>query len=128
MARSSVNISRIVRFFFYFSCLCFFIRSLPPLVATVHASPVSVVGRQPFDFNSPAWQAILEKVNLRPGEIVIGWRYVSSFKARDYDKFGTLTAIRASRTSIGEGAYFSPDPQAEFKQLVSSVPFAGLLI
>ncbi|KAJ3824865.1 hypothetical protein F5880DRAFT_317187 [Lentinula raphanica] len=43
-----------------------------------------------------------------PDDVLLGFRYVDEWKARDYNQHETLTAIPASANMIGEGAYLSP--------------------
>ncbi|KAJ3718797.1 hypothetical protein C8R42DRAFT_723323 [Lentinula raphanica] len=43
-----------------------------------------------------------------PDDVLLGFRYVDEWKARDYNQHETLTAIPTSANMIGEGAYLSP--------------------
>ncbi|KAJ7160000.1 hypothetical protein C8R43DRAFT_1124363 [Mycena crocata] len=44
----------------------------------------------------------------RGQNVLIGYRYVNAQKAAEYNYYGTLTAVGASGTQLGDGAYISP--------------------
>ncbi|KAJ7139226.1 hypothetical protein C8R44DRAFT_975124 [Mycena epipterygia] len=48
-------------------------------------------------------------LSTRSNDVLIGYRYVSQQKAAEYNYYGTLTAVGASGTQLGDGAYISPD-------------------
>ncbi|KAJ7738846.1 hypothetical protein DFH07DRAFT_840753 [Mycena maculata] len=52
---------------------------------------------------------IHNSVYRRGQNILIGYRYVDARKAQEYNYYSTLTAVGASGTQLGEGAYISPD-------------------
>ncbi|KAJ7101879.1 hypothetical protein C8R44DRAFT_746925 [Mycena epipterygia] len=44
----------------------------------------------------------------RGRNVLIGYRYVNAQKAAEYNTYGRLTAVGASGTQLGDGAYISP--------------------
>ncbi|KAJ7913890.1 hypothetical protein B0H13DRAFT_2325885 [Mycena leptocephala] len=47
-------------------------------------------------------------LHRRGRNVLIGYRYVSAAKAAEYNAYGRLTAVGASGTQLGDGAYVSP--------------------
>ncbi|KAE9399586.1 hypothetical protein BT96DRAFT_1019381 [Gymnopus androsaceus JB14] len=97
-----------VSLFFLFTCINLGLSGSSSI--RVGASPIQ--GRNEGKPPAKPYNAIDEFDDLR----LLGMRYVSEPKAKEYNEYGYLTAIPATATSIGEGAYLSP----KFRMLPSA--------